>query len=474
MKPKNPAVMRLLPLLLSLISFTAFAQKTVLIQSIQIQNDYDEVAANPFGKPESEAAFLQALEQKLQERLGPVAVEYLNEQKIILMDRAVVSRDPMAAIESFQALHRAKRTFNRAAYDVVLDVHLELRDQFKGKHDNLQIVATVTASDGAKNRLFKNKGRANVSIAPVPFNLGQLNGKSAQVYESFPLSEEQLAQALVRSVVRALDQNEEVGEIAVQRQGLDVYAAFMDQAESYKIIATNDYGQWISKTMLLQFLTYARYRPVKVTRQSDHQDILLGLRERRVTDITYEAGLPKVYQMAKVHKHYRLSTQFGPNQKEHYSLNAVLTEKRALGGLTWNEPIRFRLAAAGKTSAGELTFSVTNDPANPTRRYARSLGRVYHPWASLEGRLGEMPFAMYTNPYALNAVEIKWGGELVGLIVHAAAPRPYLRKRKNKLPYFVYFHPNLDEQQHKLLLQTFQAFHIGQVLQHSKEVRMNQ
>jgi hypothetical protein len=111
MKPKNPAVMRLLPLLLSLISFTAFAQKTVLIQSIQIQNDYDEVAANPFGKPESEAAFLQALEQKLQERLGPVAVEYLNEQKIILMDRAVVSRDPMAAIESFQALHRAKRTF---------------------------------------------------------------------------------------------------------------------------------------------------------------------------------------------------------------------------------------------------------------------------------------------------------------------------------------------------------------------------
>jgi hypothetical protein len=466
--------MRLLTLLLTFISLTAFAQKKVLIQSIQVQNDYDEVAANPFGKPENEAAFLEALEQKLQERLGPVTVDYLNEQKIIMMDRAVVSRDPMAAIESFQTLHRAKRKVNRAAYDVVLDLHLELRDQFKGKQDNLQIVTTVIASDGAKNRLFKNKGRANVSIAPVPFSLAQLNDKSAQVYESFPLREEQLAQTLVRSMIRALDQNEEVEVIAVQRQPMDLYGDFMGQAEPFKIIASNDYGQWINKTMLLQFLTFAKYRPVMVTRQSDHQDILLGLRERRITDITYQAGLPQVYQVARVHKHYRLTTQFGPHQKEHYSLNAVLTDKRALGGITWNEPIHFRLATAGKTTTGEFTFSVANDPASPTRHYARSLGRVYHPWASLEGRLGEMPFAMYTNPYALNAVEIQWGGELVGLVVHAAAPRPYLRKRKNKLPYFVYFHPNLNEQQHQLLLQTFQAFHIGQVLQHGQEVKINQ
>ncbi|WP_128396997.1 hypothetical protein [Botryobacter ruber] len=463
--------MRLFTLVLVFFSVTAFAQKRVLIQSIRIDNSYAEVAVNPFSKPENEALFLQQLEQKLQERFGPVEVTYLNGQKkIMFLDKVAATKDPRAVMTDFQDLYKAKKNVDRQAYDMRLDLSVELVDVFSGKKDNFQILSKVVARGKDNKKLFKNKGKVHVNIPAIPFGLDQLNAAGATVYEGFPLSEDKLAEAVGSSVALALGQEKEAQEMTVERQAFGGYAAFIDQAVSYKVVAPNDYGDYLYKMRILRLLTFTKHRPLIASRQSDRHGILLGFREKRFTDIGYQVGIPPAYEVGKLHKHFQLYSQFSPEQEEHYSLNTVLTDKKALGAITWSEPIKFRLKDERNGKVGEFSFRVNANTDSPLQQETRSMHRVYHPWASLEGFLEGKTFTMRTNPYLLNAVEIMWGGQLMGLVVHAAAPKQYLRKGKNSLPYFVYFHPECSEAQQEILLQTFQTFHLAKVLHNGQDV----
>jgi hypothetical protein len=326
-------------------------------------------------------------------------------------------------------------------------------------------------TDRNKRKLFKNKGVVHVAVAPVPFALGQLNERQAAVYEGFPLSEEKFQEALLESVSLALAGATAPTIMAVERRLLPDYDAFITAAQSYRLALPNNYGQYLSQSSLFNMITFARSRPVLLTRQSDNQAQVLSFRDRRITDIGYEAGWSPVYTVAQQHKYFRLRSRSGQGQQQDYILHGVLTDKKALSRITWQDPIRFTLKSGRREPLGDFQFSVAHQGRTSTIPYARSLSRIYHPGAALAGTLGGKDFSISTNPYALNAVEIKVENQLVGLVVHAAAPKKYLRKGKNPLPYYIYFAPDVDAAEQQLLLQTYQAFHIAHALQNGQDMK---
>jgi hypothetical protein len=457
--------------LLPLLPFAADGQK-VIIQPILIDNNYDEVSANPFRKPENEARFLQALEQKVQQKLGNTDIRYLGKKKIWLVDQSM-GKNPQALMADFQEMHRQKLSLKGQQYDVALHIALEIADTWKGKREYFQVRAQVVGTDRHKKKLFRNKAVVHVAVPPVPFALSQLNDKGAVVYEGFPMSEEKLQEALLESVSLALAGEKLPKILAVERKELSDYAAFMAGAQAYRLALPNNYGQYLSQSTLFNIISFARSRPVLLTRLADNQAMRLRFRDRRLTGIGYTAGWSPVYTVAKQHKYFRLTSQSGQGQQEEYILQGVLTDKKALTAITWQDPIRFTLKSRKREPLGEFQFTVGKRGHLSTIPFARSLSRIYHPWAALAGTLAGKDFSISTNPYALNAVEIKVEDQLVGLVVHAAAPKKYLRKNRNQLPYFIYFAPDVDAHEQQLLLQTYQAFHIAHALQNGQDQKVD-
>jgi len=413
--------LQLLVLLLPLLSLAADGKK-VIIQPIMIDNNYEEVTANPFAKAENESRFLQALEQQVQQKLGSSAIHYLGQKKIWLVDKSL-GENPQAAMADFQEMYRQKKSLHNQAYDLALSIQVEIADVWKGRRDYFQVMAKVVATDGNRKKVFKRKAVVNVDVPPVPFALSQLNETGALVYEAFPLDEEKLQQALLESISLALAGEKKAGILAVERKELSTYAGFLAGAQTYRMAMPNNYGRHLQQPGFFNLVTFARSRPLLIQRLGDHQAMTLGFRNLPLREFGFDVGWSPVYTVAKKHKYLRLSSTTGPGQQQEYLAHAVLTDKKALTAITWQDPIEFSLKTRQKETLGEFRFQVSEEGRSNTLDPARSLGRVYHPWARLEGRLANRQISIRTNPYALNAVEIKVEGQLLALVVHAAAPK---------------------------------------------------
>lgn len=209
----------LLPLLLlPLLSFAGEARK-VIIQPILIDNNYEEVRANPFAKAENESRFLQALEQQVQQKLGSSAIHYLGQKKIWLLDKSM-GASPRAAMTNFQEMYRQKKSLQHQSYDLALGIQVEIADTWKGSREYFQVMARVVATDSHRKKVFKRKAVVNVGVPPVPFALSQLNETGAVVYEGFPLDEAGLQQALLERNSLALAGGKEAGTMTVERKAL--------------------------------------------------------------------------------------------------------------------------------------------------------------------------------------------------------------------------------------------------------------
>lgn len=463
----------LLPLLLllPLLSFAGEGRK-VIIQPILIDNNYDEIAANPFVQLENESRFLQALEQQVQQRLGSTDIHYLGRKKLWFIDKSM-SANPQAVMADFQEMYRQKKSLQEQAYDLALRIEVEIADTWKGRREYFQVSAKVVGTDQNNKKLFKHRAVVHVDVPPVPFALSQLNEPGAVVYEGFPLNEEKLQQALLESISLALAGEKTPKIMAVARRELPAYAGFLASAQTYRLAMPNNYGRHLQQPGFFNLLPFARSRPLLIQRLSDHQAMSLGYRNLPLREFGLDLGWSPVYTVAKKHKYLRLTSQAGPGQQQQYLAHAVLTDKKALSAITWQDPIELRLKTRQKEDLGEFRFQVTEEGRLNTLDHARSLGRVYHPWAALEGQLAGRQLSIRTNPYALNAVEIKVEGQLVGLVVHAAAPKKYLRKGKNQLPYYISFAPDVAAPEQELLLQSYQLFHLAQALQNGQDLKRN-
>ncbi|MGV3641130.1 MAG: hypothetical protein ACO1NZ_11460 [Adhaeribacter sp.] len=463
----------LLPLLLllPLLSFAAEGKK-VIIQPIMIDNNYEEVTANPFAKADNESRFLQALEQQVQQKLGSSTIQYLGQKKIWLVDKSL-GENPQAAMADFQEMYRQKKSLQNQAYDLALSIQVEIADIWKGRQEHFQVMAKVVGTDRNRKKVFKHKAVVHVNVPPVPFALSQLNETGALVYEGFPLNEEKLQQALLESISLALAGDKKPGVMAVERRELPVYAGFLAGAQTFRLAMPNNYGRHLQQSGFFNLVTFARSRPLLIQRLSDHKTSTMGFRNLPLREFGFDVGWSPVYTVAKKHKYLRLSSQTGPGQEQEYLAHAVLTDKKALTAITWQDPIEFTLKTRQKEPLGEFRFQVSEEGRLNTLDHARSLSRVYHPWSSLQGQLAGRQLSIRTNPYALNAVEIQVEGQLVALVMHAAAPKKYLRKGKNQLPYFISFAPDVEAGEQELLLQSYQLFHLAQALQQSQDLKRN-
>lgn len=446
-----------------LFGFSVQAQKHAVVSDMVVQNQYEELAEIRLSDT---LAFFRVIETVLSRKVGDFRVDYPRGRKISFIDPRT-EMTLAGASKKYMEYYRERSEARKVDHDYRVEVRTRISDNWKGARNDMQVVTHVVVKDRLGKTVDRGTGKVTLVIPPAEVKSDELLIDRVPIMSAFPVQEKELEQAIRKSIELVWEENNTVETETSGRSVTHDYDAFIEKAIGYRILAPNNFlKNNSSRLKILGIITFTRKRPLMITRIPDKRSGVLNFREAKITDIDLNLGRENIFLSKRYQRHFRMDLQMPGLPAPVYAVRGVFNDNRDFIGGVWGSSPRLIVKRKDGEESGKLHFSTRDTRSGETTiTYTRSLGRVFHPHATLAGEISGRTLEVASNPLCYNAVEVKLDGKRAGLITHPVTNRKAMRKNKKLMPFLLYVSPDLSKEDEALVLQAFQFNRLAYMIQ---------